>query len=216
VKAQLVGLVGVHRPMALLGADHVAHGATDTTVGRVGFLTHTVVGRVGRPRRLHEADRRLDQALANTPSSMAFTGQTAVHFPQRVQVALSHRICQGRSLTLSELGVMVFLAAYGNLLAVRADDRRVQVHGLKIPALVPQGIAASRPQISEENAYTRLAPDHPGAQLLAVLDHEQAPVGQAADDAVRSVSDERPAGLFQIAQELRVGVLFDVLVPAAA
>ncbi len=41
-----------------------------------------------------------------TPSSMALTGQTDVQRPHRVQVFVSHSICQGRSLTLSVDGVM--------------------------------------------------------------------------------------------------------------
>ena len=51
--------------------------------------------------------------------------------------------------------------------------------------------AASRPHISEEKAqHAGLAAHDAGPQLLAVLHHEQAVVGQAADDAVGAVDDQ--------------------------
>ncbi len=91
----------------VVGADHVAHGAADAGIGRVGLLPDAVIGlRDCWPAASRKPTGGSISRLRKTPSSMALTGQTAVQRPHRVHLSLSHRICQGRSLTLSEEGLM--------------------------------------------------------------------------------------------------------------
>ena len=112
VEAELVGLIASHGDDGVVGADQVAHGAADTCIGRIGLLPDAVINLEHIGGLFGQIQLPFTSRLRKTPSSMAFTGQTAVHCPQRVHLSLCHRICQGRSFTLSVEGVM---GPFGNI-----------------------------------------------------------------------------------------------------
>jgi hypothetical protein len=99
------------------------------------------------------------------------------------------------------------LTAYGNLLALRSDNGRVQMHGLKVFALVPIGNRkVQAADFRRKGESPGPAADHAGTQFLAVLHHEQTVVRQTPDDAVGPVDDQRRQVL-ELFQQIGVGVI---------
>jgi hypothetical protein len=87
------------------------------------------------------------------------------------------------------------------------------MHGLKILTFIAVrngGIHAAYFRGKRPAAGT--AAHHAGPQLLAVLHHEQAVVGQASDDTIGPVDDQAAAGLFKLLEQGCVGVFFQVII----
>jgi hypothetical protein len=64
LKSQFVGFVTAAGCDGVIGANHIAHGASDTVVSRVGFLPNAIVSLVNAGRRFQKADRRLNVSFA--------------------------------------------------------------------------------------------------------------------------------------------------------
>jgi hypothetical protein len=84
-------------------------------------------------------------------------------------------------------------------LAIRTDDGRIQMHGLKIFVFVSSGYGGIQATYFRRICvHTGLTADNAGPELLTILHHKQAVIRQAADHTVGSVNDQLPAGLLQV------------------
>jgi hypothetical protein len=84
-------------------------------------------------------------------------------------------------------------------LAIRTDNRRIQMHRLKIFVFVSSGDGGIEATYFRRiSVHAGLTADNAGPELLTILHHKQTVIRQAADNTVRSVYDQLPAGLLQV------------------